>query len=741
MSNDFDRRFPSFMLGLHDRVTIEGKPMRLSYMSGEQAVLVPAEGQGLAESFDFAHLNRLNAAGKILHEVEHFLPPHMRTARVRNIDDMTMPSLPPAHRLRVDIRFAMVQALLELNDKARGKKRVKMTDESIEAHMASIRDHAADYLEQDDINPEAAERLRRYRDGEGTKPRGGGAALRPEAANARTLRKWIALFRAGGKWALVDLCAKRGNRSSYFSVDENALLMKTVQEYYLDINRPSVAKTAIEVRRVFTRENESRAVAGLSQMRIPSREAVRLLVKSLDRFMVMVARYGQQEAMKRMKPVSGGLTVSRPLERAETDECKIDLITIMAQSGLLGLFTPEELHELGLDNKKHRWWLVFVIDCRTRMILGMQLTRNPTTSAALECLRMSMSPKCEFVDAVGATTPWTASGKCETLVADNGVFKSIRFTDSCANLGVNVLRTIAGTPAMRGMIERLFRTAAMKLFARLSGRTFSNVLERGDYPAKERACLTTEDLCYALVRWVVDIYHNTPHEGLGGLTPLQQWELDHKNGNYPLHALPTREQRRLGFGLPCTRTLQKDGITILGVRYHSDALARRHMLYGNHAVDIRWDHTDIGAISVHFDGGWHEVSSVHELDRNNRPFDGLTAAEWTAANRALRASDPKRSAWDESVVFAALEDIKALNTRKKLEFNLIDRNWSEETFVNRDAAFAGFSIRKSTPKTRDPDSLPGRSIAPRKPEHAPGTEQPISRKPERAQGRKMKIKE
>jgi hypothetical protein len=42
MSRDFDRRFPSFVLGPHDRITIEGKPMRLSYMSGDQAVLVPA---------------------------------------------------------------------------------------------------------------------------------------------------------------------------------------------------------------------------------------------------------------------------------------------------------------------------------------------------------------------------------------------------------------------------------------------------------------------------------------------------------------------------------------------------------------------------------------------------------------------------------------------------------------------------------------------------------------------------
>lgn len=164
----------------------------------------------------------------------------------------------------------MVQALLELNDKVRGKDRVKMDDASIEANLARIRDHAADYLEQDDVNPEAAERLRQYRCGEGKKPRGGGAALLPEAANARTLRKWLALVGAGGKWALVDPCAKRGNTNSYFSADEDALLMKTVQEYYLNLNRPSVAETVMEVRKIFIRENEVRGAKGLSAMRIPA---------------------------------------------------------------------------------------------------------------------------------------------------------------------------------------------------------------------------------------------------------------------------------------------------------------------------------------------------------------------------------------------------------------------------------------------------------------------------------------
>jgi len=356
---------------------------------------------------------------------------------------------------------------------------------------------------------------------------------------------------------------------------------------------------------------------------------------------------------------------------------------------------------------------------------------------------MTMTPKGHFADAVGALTPWNASGKCETLVADNGVFKSIRFTDACADLGVDVLRTIAGSPSMRGTIERLFRTASMKLFSRLSGRTFSNVLQRGDHPSEDRACLNTEDLCFALVRWIADVYHNTPHEGLGGRTPLQQWEADHDAGNYPLHALPPREHQRLAFGLPLKRQLRKDGISILGLRYNSEELARWFLPRGNQHVDVRWDHQDIGAVSVHFDGRWNEVKTVHELSRHDQPFDGLSAAEWTAANRALRTGDPKRKEWDENVVFAALDAIKGMNAQKQTAFKIVDRNWNEKTFIDREALFSGFSVQKSAPKTRDSEDGFGRSIEPRAPQSgvAAPTEPALTRKSNRAAPGKMKIKE
>ncbi len=365
------------------------------------------------------------------------------------------------------------------------------------------------------------------------------------------------------------------------------------------------------------------------------------------------------------------------------------------------------------------------------MLLGMKLTNEPKTTAASECLRMVLEDKGEFADAVGALTPWSHRGKPEGLVTDNGVFRSTEFTDTCANLGIGLLRTVAGAPGMRGMIERLFRTAIMSLFSRLSGRVFSNVLERGDHPSEERACLTTEQLGYAIVRWVVDIYHNTPHEGLGGLTPLQQWGRDMEDGNYPLHALPTRATTRIAFGVPIVRQLSKTGITVGGIRYHDEVLAHRHLSHGDHDVEVRWDHTDIGRIAVCVENRWIEARSVHRNGLLGQALDGLSAAEWDASVRALRASDPKRQAFDESVVHAAIKDIQAMNHRQQLEYQVINQDWSKERVLAREEVMMSFEVRPDTPRTHQPADNYGRTIQPRAPMKDVGSEAAALPKPDR----------
>jgi putative transposase len=377
----------------------------------------------------------------------------------------------------------------------------------------------------------------------------------------------------------------------------------------------------------------------------------------------------------------------------------------LARAGLHHLFTPAELALFGLDDTKKRWWIVVAIDCRTRVILGMRLTCEQRSSAAVGCLRMITSDKGGISDATGAVARWSQYGTPELLVADNGsAFKATAFSDACADLRISLLYTIAGA---RGAIERMFQTCATNLLPRLSGRTFSDVVERADHPAEARACLGPEDLCFALVRWIVDIYHNTPHSGLGGRTPLAQWEADHRAGNYPLRAAPDRRARRLAFGLTLKRRARREGVVILGVRYHSEALAQFVTRRGASTVDLRWDPEDIGVVEVSIDGQWQEVPAVHA------GLDGLHVQLWIAGRRALGASDPRRKQWEEDTIAEAIEAIKAMNQHRSLQFQLIDKPRSERQIEALEGGlFDGFRVPATSPKLRSRGDGPDRSVVP-----------------------------
>jgi putative transposase len=710
--NQIFNQFAPFVVGPHDRLTIEGKAFRLAYTTNEAYVLAPAEGEGMAETFTFAHLRRLNGAGKIRHEIEAFLPECMRSHRLGGTDAISIAMLPAGHRKRVQVRHALVRAYEDMLD----EEAVEPNDASIEACMTEICKRAEKYL-VDEVDLEREHDAELAKQGKKRKAPGGITQVSVAGVHPRTLRKWRTLYRAGGKLGLVDRVAGRGNRASFFSAEENALLMATVRKSYLHPNRPTIAITVQDVKDAFAVENGVRVAKGLSPLRIPSRDAVRLTVKKLDRFETLVARYGAKYAISKMRPVGRGLEVSRPLERVEIDEWKIDLMTILAQAGLLALFEHEELEALGLTDAKGRWWLVAAIDCRTRVILGMKLTKDPKTSSAVECLRMVVSDKGQFSDAVGAVSPWDQFGTPETIVTDNAShFKSTRFTDTCTALGSAHMKAIAGMAGMRGTVERWFGTCTTNLLPRLSGRTFGSVIEKADDKPADHSCLTINDLAFALVRWVVDIYHNRPHEGLGGRTPLQQWEADFADGNYPLRAAPDARMKRRAFGLSLSRKVSAAGITVLGVPYHSPALAAWFLTPGSKTVDVRWDGEDLGAIEACLDGQWYEIPAVFDM------FDGLHVREWTETRRALRSKSASRVRWEEEVIRRAVADIRALNTRKRLEFGLSDVSLDEKALTKlEEALFESFEFGPTKRKTSAPDDGYGQIIDPKRPADIPDT--------------------
>ena len=101
----------------------------------------------------------------------------------------------------------------------------------------------------------------------------------------------------------------------------------------------------------FIKENGQRLEEGRPLLRTPGRDAERRTINKLDKFFVKVKRYGAKEAMRKMRAVQKGLTHSRPLERVEMDEWKIDGVDapshngiVMCQTGFVRSQTIERKH-------------------------------------------------------------------------------------------------------------------------------------------------------------------------------------------------------------------------------------------------------------------------------------------------------------------------------------------------------------------------------------------------------------
>lgn len=701
----FDDARHHYAFGQHDRVIIRGLPYTVApHGRNEEGWLLELDdGSGRSHSISHRELSRRGSMGHIRVERDYYAP---KGAKRRLATGETLISeLGSAQTARVSKRSAYVEAFLELEH----QKLIKRTDEAIKASEDLLRSRAM----------ALAARLT------------GGVGVQEsqdlnKTPSARTLRRWLREYQAFGPGGLIDAMNRRGNRNSLMGPEEQALLMREVQRYASEM-RPTMKTIHENVGLAFAVYNEERAAEGRYLFPIPSYETVRRAIHTLDPYAVMVARDGVEAARKRFMPVREGLRLTMPLERVEIDENTIDIISVAHSTGLFGHLTEEEQKLCGLDKSKARWFITVAICATTRCILGMAFSRSAREEASLQVLQMILADKGKWADATGSLGSWDMHGTPISIVTDNGqAFKSERFRMACADLGITAMRAPAGLPEVRARNERFFHSLNTGLLPRLPGRTFSSIREKGNANPEEGAALTFDDLAFCLVRWIVDIYHNTPHAGLGGETPLHCWR--RLTGEWGVQPPPEQADRRSIFGERLRRKLSKEGVTVLGMHYHSEELARCMTSRTARDVEVRWHPDDMGAVTVYVDGRKMQVGTTIP------GFDGVTGRQWLAMRRELRAVDPARKAYDAKTIQTAIQAIDARSSAAMTVAGLLVDDWSPERIKQEeDRLFIGFRVtpdKQAEPRAADgigrtiPDPE-GRALPPVAPADRPALQKPV----------------
>lgn len=350
---------------------------------------------------------------------------------------------------------------------------------------------------------------------------------------------------------------------------------------YLTNQRLPKLKVAEEVFRRIDGINSS--LSAEERITRPARSTIYRWLETLQQDLVDVAREGAEAARIKYRAALGNVKVGSVLERIEIDHTPLDLIVI------------DGLTKLPLG----RPWLTMAIDHYSRMVVGFYISFNsPSGHGVLQCLRQAILPKDEwlarFPDIKGQ---WPACGIPELLAVDNGTdLHSDALESACLEMGIQILFCGSKTPQHKGAIERFFRTMNMGLIHRLPGTVFSNVDQRGDYPAEDKAVIDMEALVHLLTKWVVDVYNVTVHRGIGA-RPLDQWL---QSADRRIIELPVYPQHlEVITGIPAKRTLFHYGIELEGLQYNSDLLQTIRRRTGeNKPVSLKFYEDTVAHIHV-----------------------------------------------------------------------------------------------------------------------------------------------
>lgn len=398
-------------------------------------------------------------------------------------------------------------------------------------------------------------------------------------------------------------------------------------------------------------------------------------LNSLNFALVKTSREGKAATEKELRSVVSGVTVDKILERVEIDHTPLDILVICELTRLI----------LG------RPWLTLALDRRSRMIVGFYISFHaPSATSVLNCLRMSIMPKDEILAAVeDVTGPWPARGVPDSLTVDNGMdLHADAVDDACLELGIEIQYCGVAKPEMKGAIERAIGTVNRSLIHTLPGTTFSNVKQRGSYDSEKHAALDIKVLTQVLVKWIVDVYHKTPHRGLAGRTPLDVWQENEVKRIIELPAYP--RQLEMIVGHMATRKLFHYGLEYGNLQYNSPQLQTiRQRLGGSPKLQLRaFDH-DVGYIAV-FDpslDGFIDVPAI-KIDYAqglNRHVHLLVCAETRSRFGDQWTYEQLREVKSEiqAIVDAAIREKKTGTRKAAAVARMTDSEQVLATFANR----------------------------------------------------------
>lgn len=375
---------------------------------------------------------------------------------------------------------------------------------------------------------------------------------------------------------------RKGNRDGRYAKEVLEIVDDAIENVYLKRERNTVEDTLNNA--IVQVDRLNRTLPSSMQMPHPTLCLVRSHIERIDAFDCYAARYGHLAATRKFRSVLHINVTDRPLECAEIDHTKLDLIVVDDAS-----YMP-----LG------RPYVTICIDRDSRCVLGIYVGFEPCSFYTVaRCLKHAFCPKIMLRETYPEIeNEWISFGIMEKLVVDNGPeFHSESLEYACYSLGIDLQYTPRKTPWWKGVVERFIGTMNRGVAHGNPGTTFEGILEKDDYDALKNAVITLSTLKKILNMWIVDVYHQKPHRALDGVTPAAKWGSSMSLDKIPVSDGSTNLDAILGTAEE--RVLTHKGIEYEGLFYNSPKLTDLRRRLGDKLdVEIRVDEGDLGHLHV-----------------------------------------------------------------------------------------------------------------------------------------------
>lgn len=372
--------------------------------------------------------------------------------------------------------------------------------------------------------------------------------------SARTLYRWINAYKSIGSIAgLVD--RKRGwqEGSSRLTPEQDALIKRVINTFYLNNQRATMEKTYREVFRLCTEENIDK----------PTKKTIRLRIQQISEKEQLKKRGQKEKARNKFTPTPNQFpNADFPLSVVQIDHTPVDIILV------------DSKHRKPIG----RPFLTLAIDVHSRMITGYYLSLDaPSVTSVAMCVARSILPKEQLLlDRQITDATWKVFGYPHKIHVDNAAeFRSHTFSKACEAHGISLEYRPVARPHYGGHIERLIGTHMEEIHG-IKGTTFSNIKEKADYDSEKEASLTLEEFERWLLIFITKFYHKKIHSSLDR-TPEHQWNIgifgDKEIQGVGIPALPSDAKSLYIDFLPSfERTIQHFGVKVDGLRYYDSCL-------------------------------------------------------------------------------------------------------------------------------------------------------------------------